>query len=142
MLDNEQISEVQKYFQCEIEDIEHVEDDTYMVEGQEYVICDDERADSLTADYIENIVWAFNPNFICNCIEGLSHSAMTGLEEMIKNIQVAQCESANDSILKILGNNLEDLIAAAIQCDGRGHFLSSYDADEIEITRDLYAYRQ
>lgn len=142
MLNEQQLLEVQKYFKCKLEDIEHVEDDTYLVEGLEYIICDDEEADRLTAEYIENSVWAFNPNFICNCIEDLSNSAKEGLEEMIKHIQIEQCESANDAILKILGNNLEDLIQDAIQCEGRGHFLSSYDGEEVEIRGGLYAYRQ
>ncbi len=142
MLNKQQLLEVQKYFQCESDEIEHVEDDTYMVCHQEHIICADKKADELAADYIENSLWAFNPSFICDCIDGLSDSARTAIEDMLKHSQQTLCEDANDAILRLVSGNLQDLINAAIQANGRGHFLSSYDGEEIEIARGLYAYRQ
>ncbi len=143
MLNEQQLLEVKKYFQCEADEIEHIEDDTYIVCRDEYIICDDERADRLTADYIHDSLWAFNASFICNFIDGLDElQCEEGMEAVIKIFQEQKCESANPVILRLVGNNLEALIQDAIMADGRGHFLSSYDCEEVEITGDLYAYRR
>lgn len=50
-------------------------------------------------------------------------------------------ESFNDVVTS---NHLidEDMVAdTAIEWDGRGHFLASYDGEEIELGDDLFAYR-
>ena len=36
---------------------------------------------------------------------------------------------------------LQHFIAKAVQADGSGHFLASYDGDEIDLGGNVYAYR-
>ena len=37
--------------------------------------------------------------------------------------------------------DIDKVVEACIDEDGRGHFLSSYDGEEIELSNDLFAYR-
>ena len=53
-------------------------------------------------------------------------------------------EDANDALTALIeaGSGMEDFIDAAINADGRGHFLASYDGEEIESDcRNVFAYR-
>ena len=58
---------------------------------------------------------------------------------MVKSFQEKHCESANDTILALI-DDLDEFVQDAISSDGRGHFLSSYDGEEVE-TENYYIYR-
>lgn len=119
------------------EDVSAVYNDswkTFEIIGAEYKVYTDEEADEEAADYIKNSLWAFNADFI------LQHSAAyeetTGREdeEIIKAIRMVQesiCEGAN-ALVKALICDIDTFINDAIDADGRGHFLSSYDGEEHE----------
>ena len=115
-------------------DIEEAEE---MIETGDYTVLTDEEADEQCAEYIKDSVWAFNSSFL---------SSMTGLpEEMYKAVQ-DKCEGAEDAVLQCIENScgIEDFIEAAVDADGRGHFMSSYDGEEAEVQIDgqyLYIYR-
>lgn len=103
----------------------------------EYVIAlSDEEADEAVKDYISVSLWAFNECFM---------SDMTGidLKVFVAFSQSNLCESANDAILSLVEKTcgLDKLVEAAIEADGRGHFLSGYDGEEIELECGAFAYR-
>lgn len=114
------------------EDIEDEGDNRFSVGKREYLVLTDEEADEEAKEYIENSLWAFNPSFLCDAL-GLPHLA----EEMISGFCEAKCEDANDTILAMLGGkysrNFEALVEDAINTDGRGHFMNSYDGNEDEV---------
>lgn len=94
-------------------------------DGCHLVLTDDE-ADEMAAEYIEESLWAFNASFL---------AGVTGVdEEVFKAIQANnRCEDNNEAMLRLVGDDLDQLIRDAIGADGRGHFLNNYDGNELEI---------
>lgn len=106
-------------------------------DGGEYAIAmNDEEADSACKEYITDTLWAFNEFFL---------TEMTGidLKVFVALSQSNLCEGANDAVLALVEKTcgIDELVAAAIDADGRGHFLSPYDGEEIELDCGAYAYR-
>ena len=119
-------------------DIEEAEE---KIETGDYTVLTDEEADEQCAEYIKDSLWAFNSDFILSeC--GLDLSGADSLRTM----QEKSCESANDFVLSLVEKTcgIESFIESAVSADGRGHFMSSYDGEEIEAQIDgqyLYIYR-
>jgi hypothetical protein len=106
------------------------------IDGDQYAIAfGDDEADKATTKYIQNSVWAFNPDFIANCTE----MPVEIFECMAKS---DMCESANDAIMACIDHTcgFDSFVRDAIDLDGRGHFLAFYDGEEIELT-NAYAYK-
>ena len=135
----------------DVEDIEVSEWDerTFEYGSEEYMVLTDVEAQNLAYDSMDDTLWAFNASFLygytLNNIE----------QEHIEKIQELY-EDANPIIRALLGDDKERMFDDAIGCDGRGHFLNTYDGDEIEAGRftthegfedsqfevhDLYIYR-
>lgn len=111
----------------------------YSIDGEEYAIGTDDDADNAALEYIKESVWAFNAEFIA---DEIGHHdllpAIKALNEM--------CEDGNDGILALIEafTTIDSFVESAISADGRGHFLSSYDGEEIEIeyaNEYYYIYR-
>lgn len=98
---------------------EYEEDDCHLV-------LTDEEADEKASEYIKESLWAFNPSFLAD---------VTGIDaEVFEAIQANnRCESNNDAIARLVGDDLESLISDAISSDGAAHFLNTYDGEENEI---------
>lgn len=78
-------------------------------------------------------VWAFNASFL---------SSFCDLpEEVFKALQPG-CESSNDAILSLIerSGGLDSFVKEAVSADGRGHLISSYDGEEIEVGQ-YYIYK-
>lgn len=118
--------------------ISSYDSDTLEAEGAEYLVLDDTDADARTKENILDSLWAFRAEFIASWVD---HEDTESFCKSLRTIQGDQCESANPVIKAMLGNNLDAFIRDAILSDGRGHFLSSYDSEEIELGSDYYAYR-
>lgn len=104
----------------------------------EYAIGTDEEADAACREYVESSAWAFNASFV------LSECGLPlELEDAIQAFQSKECESANDAIVALIEKacGMEAFTESAIAADGRGHFLASYDGEEMELDGNLYAYR-
>lgn len=112
--------------------------------GYEYLVYTDEEADDATKEYILDSLWAFNPHFILRHTQFFLASSVEedeAFEDSLKELQGRICEGANP-IVKALITNLDEFVSDAIDADGRGHFLASYDGEEIEINGGkFYAYR-
>ena len=108
-----------------------------MIESGDYLVLTDEEADDQCKDYIKESLWAFNADFL---------ESETGIPaDMFKAAQ-DKCEGANDAFLQIIerSDGLDSFVESAVSADGRGHFMSSYDGEEIETQIDgqyLYIYR-
>lgn len=125
------------------EDIQTTSYDYEFEYGDNYFVMTDDEADEKCAEAIKDSLWAFNASFIvAHCGKDVADSlgVTAGLEAAIRSIQEKLCESANPVIAKLI-NDLDYFIEDAIQCDGRGHFLSGYDGEENEQD-GYFIYRQ
>lgn len=111
-------------------------------EGATYRILDDDEADAAVVEYVKESLWAFNSDFLAD-ETGLPASVFKALSE--------QYEDANEAVLaiveKMVDGGVEEFAAEAASADGRGHFLSGYDGEEIDLCDRVtglvvaYAYR-
>lgn len=106
--------------------------------GVEYAIAyDEDEADQACYTYIEDSAWAFTPDFLAEMTE----MPVEIFEALVK---ANLCESANDAVMACINTTcgLCEVVACAIDADGRGHFLGVYDGEEIELTNsNAYAYQ-
>ena len=116
--------------------------------GNEYTIMDDDRAYATAYHEISQLLWAFNTDFILDHLkDDIKYSDapvdFDELKKALKALQEKLCEGAN-AIIHALIDDLNDFVDDAIAADGRGHFISSYDGEEHEVTVDgetYYIYR-
>jgi len=132
---DEQIESLAKW--AETEDIEELDYDHYglkvlEIDGYEYAIGTYEDVKIAAYEYIKNSVWTFNSWFIAD------HTTADIDTDIIEMIQ-EKCENGNDAILRLI-DDLDEFVDDAISADGLGHFMATYDSDEIEID-NLYLYR-
>lgn len=95
-----------------------------LIDDDEYAVANgDEEANKAAKEYIEETLCYFNPDFLAehsNMPESVfSHLASTGFDD--------------NEAYKCIIHNIDDFVDDAINADGRGHFLSSYDGEEVEI---------
>lgn len=133
------------YLDIDANDIERSKHDdlTLEADGGEYMVLTDSEADDRANEAIVQSLWAFNSSFILEQC-GLPLE----LEDMFKAWQSKECEGCNDAMEKLIDKccGLSDFCRAAIAADGRGHFLSQYDGNEIEqkveeTQETMYIYR-
>lgn len=108
-------------------------DTEFECESEEWLVCTDEEADELVAQHIRDSVWAFRASFLASHIEDLPESE-------IQRIQESMYEDANAVLTRLIGD-MDHFIDDAVSADGRGHFLSPYDGEEVEMG-DFVAYRR
>ena len=121
---------------CDADEVKEADygNNYFEAEGCEYLVLTDEEADEACIDYIKDSVWAFNSSFL---------SYFCDLPEEVFTALQPQCESSNEAILKLIERSeggFEGFVEEAISADGRGHFISSYDGEEIE-EGDYFIYR-
>lgn len=108
-------------------------DNYYEADSAEYLVLTDEEADERVIEYIKESLWAFNASFLAD---------FTGLPESIFTALQPQCEDANEAILALIDQKegIEYFSEQAVSADGRGHFLSGYDGEEVEAD-EYFIYR-
>ena len=106
----------------------------YSVGGCEYAIGTDEEATEAAKEAIRQSVWAFNADFLSGYMAGGELSA-----DDITRLRGDRCEDCNDAFLKLI-DDFDDFSDDAISADGRAHFLSTYDGEEME-EGDYFIYR-
>ena len=97
-----------------------------------FMVLTDGEAQARAQEYITETLWAFRPGFLARFIP-LNPGTIKAMQEALE-------ESANPAFLAML-KDLNRLCFEAIQEDGRGHFIASYDGEEIKLPGGLYAYR-
>jgi len=110
------------------------------VDGGEYALGTDAAADEAAQAYVADTVWAFNACFILEACD-----LPRDLAPAIRSFQEKECESANDALFalveKCCKGGIERFARLAVSADGRGHFLSPHDGDEIELAGVFSAFR-
>lgn len=138
-----------KFLEVELSEITEVPEDEdnaklpFVTEqGYEYMVLTDEEADEKARDYILDSLWAFNADFIISHCKGCAFMELWEIEEVEKGLRQIQeniCEGGN-GLIKALISDIDEFVDDAINADGRGHFMSSYDGEEHEQD-DLFIYR-
>lgn len=116
--------------------------DSFECGSWEYKVFTEEEADEAARGEILETLWAFNPEFILYHTDFYNHSTDREDDEFVaglSKLQSSLCESAN-SIIKALIVDLDRFVTQAIREDGRGHFISHYDGEEVE-SGGFYLYR-
>jgi hypothetical protein len=115
----------------------------FETEEAEYIVLTDTEADQSAKEYILDSLWAFNTDFILNHSKIMDDNLSDREEETVKKaferMQSELCESAN-AIVKAIISDIDEFIQDAIDSDGRGHFINSYDGEENEHG-EYYIYR-
>lgn len=113
------------------------ERDTYqelpiiIIDDEEYAVAEgEEMADKAARRAVEDSICYFNPSFLAN------HS---DVPEEVFDFLANKCFDNNEAY-KAMIYDVEDFIDDAIDADGRGHFLNSYDSKEHEIG-EYFLYR-
>lgn len=107
-----------------------------------YLVLTDKEANKICKDYIKATLWAFKTSYILQHMKGYKN--MTDYEnrsitKALSKLQESLCETANPIIERLI-DNLDEFVEDAINDDGRGHFLASYDGDEREVEVDKQKY--
>ncbi len=112
-----------------------LEDAQHEIDMEDTLVLTDKQADEMVRDYIEEMVWGFTPSFL-QSHTGVDADAIEKIQEM--------CEGANKP-LKAMIKDFDHFVEDAVSCDGRGHFLASYDHEENHVQIDdidYYIYRR
>lgn len=117
---------------------------TVEIGGGEWTVMSDSEADIEANEQVWYRAWAFTPSFLAAHMTGGKEVA-----EATESYRHENCENANESTqaLIVASSGKDHFIEDAIKTDGRGHFLSPYDGEELELEwrGDLaafFAYRQ
>jgi hypothetical protein len=110
---------------------------TLKVWDREYMVLSEQERNEKVKEYIQETLWAFIPSFLAE---------ETGLPEEVFRALSEKYESGNDAILALVEKTcgLDAFVKAAVEADGYGHFLASYDGKEGKVTvegEDYFIYR-
>jgi len=134
--------ELSKFLGCEVEEITETTYGTYEQGRCEYMVLTDAEAEVEAKKRILDDIWAFRASWLIRHVKGyakLSQEQEKTLVEAIEMLQDKLCESANPILLAMI-ENTNVFIADAIDADGRGHFLGTYDGEEVEAG-EFFIYR-
>ena len=124
--EQEKIEALAKHLDCSIDEAVNSMDD--------YLVYTDDEADEAVYNYIEESVCFFRSDFIA------AHTEVD--KEVISKLQEFH-EDSNQAI-KSLIKDFDHFVNDAVLCDGRAHFLSSYDGEENKVNVNgniYYVYR-
>lgn len=107
--------------------------EVYSFKKKEYAIGNAEVVKEALEEHIKNSVWTFNSSFL---------SDYTNLPEKVFTKLQDTCEDSNDTVLELIKKfgGISGFIEKAIESDGSGHFLASYDGKENQ-ENDYFIYR-
>ena len=124
--EQEKIEALAKHLDCSI--------DEAVVSMDDYLVYTDDEADEAVYNYIDESVCFFRSDFIA------AHAEVD--EEVIKKLQ--ELHEGSNQAIKSLIKDFDHFVNDAVLCDGRAHYLSSYDGEENEINVNgniYYVYR-
>ena len=130
------IEALAKFLEISIEDIIETDSGTLEADGSEFFVLTDEDADAKAYEEIEELLWAFNADFI------IDMCGFSGGEKSLTAMQRESCEDCNEFIKAMIEGTctLDTFVQSAIETDGRGHFISMYDGEENEQD-EYFIYR-
>ena len=130
------IEALAKFLEIGIEDITETDWGTLEADGSEFLVLTDEEADAKAYEEIEESLWAFNADFI------IDMCGFSGGEKSLIAMQRESCEDCNEFIRAMIEGTcgMDSFVESAIESDGRGHFISGYDGEEVEQD-EYFIYR-
>ena len=122
------------FLEVEVTDFEINNDEYILPNGDSYFVLTDQEADEYATSEIEDMLWAFNPDFL---------ASYTGLHKAVFEALAGGYENSNEAIMALINNagSMDEFVQDCMDADGRGHFVTNYDGEEIELENDYYAYR-
>ena len=131
------------FLEIDIEDLKLEEHEHWGLEVYNgYAVGTDEEATEAAGKNIKDSLWSFRAEFLAE---------MTDIPSSVFEALQPQCENSNDAVRVLIEKTcgLEDFIESAIDSDGRGYYLASYDFEEHEASftdeqsdeQTLYFYR-
>lgn len=97
-------------------------------DGTLWLVGSEREADKAAKEYILDSLWAFKTSFIAS-VANLSNAEERAIEKMQRDMS----EDANPIIRRIIGESkLNHFVKMAIDADGRGHFLSPWNGEEVD----------
>lgn len=122
------------FLEVEVTEFEINNDEYILPNGDSYLVLTDDEADEWATTEINEMLWAFNADFL---------ASYTGLHEAVFVALAEGYEKSNEAIMALINNagSMDEFVQECIDADGRGHFVANYDGDEIELENDYYAYR-
>jgi hypothetical protein len=112
-------------------------DNLYSVGREEYLVLTDEEADEEVKEYIRESLWAFNIDFLSRYCDALDNFRV---KESFRNVQEQTCEDCNELVYALVKDNFDTVVNDACLEDGRGHFLATYDSEELSSIVDGVEY--
>ena len=102
-----------------------------IIDDKEYAVAGgEEEATKATRQAVEDTICYFRPDFL---------AAHSDVPEKVFMFLAGSCFDDNEAY-KAMIYDVEDFIDDAIDADGRGHFLNTYDSKEYEIG-EYFLYR-
>jgi len=92
------------------------------------VFFNDELVRNAVAEHVENSIEFFTAEFL--------QRHVAGGKLPIEAIEAIQAHKDANEIFTKMVDNMDDFVQDAIDADGTGHFLATYDGKEIVYTRD------
>jgi hypothetical protein len=127
---------------CDIDEIYESDSSAYGLDvygggRAEFAVATNDEANKASENYIRDSILAFNATFILSCCE-----LPFALRKAIESYQKEECENANEPLLELVEKTcgIKKFAEKAIQSDGRGHFLATYDGQERE-RNGIFIYR-
>lgn len=114
--------------------------------GDEFLVCDEGGKQDALEENIKESLWAFNAEFIVDHMSArktMSYKECQDITKALREMQEKLCESANPLVMSMI-TNIDRFIEDAVNTDGAGHFLNTYDGEEHEFTFEgevYYVYR-
>jgi hypothetical protein len=96
--------------------------------NEEYLVLTNDEADELCEERILDSLWAFNKSFLDCHSEAIANIDDDVWQELATN----QCENLNETVRKLI-DDIDSFVEDAVGADGRGHFISFYDGEEVEV---------
>ena len=122
------------FLEVGVTDFEINNDEYILSNGDSYFVLTDQEADEYATSEIEDMLWAFDANWL---------AGYTGLHKAVFEALAEGYEKSNEAIMALINNagSMAEFVQDCMDADGRGHFVANYDGDEIELENDYYAYR-
>lgn len=129
---------IKMHFEVNESDYNFCEEENILnILNKDYLLLTNAEATNIARENIKNSLWCFKSGFL---------EEMTGIDAEVFEILQEKYEDSNNAILKLIESNcgIDDFIETAINYDGRGHFIASYDGEEECLSYediDLFLYR-
>ena len=115
-----------------VEEVKHLYENTFEVNGDEYIVLSDEERKEAVIENIKESASYFSSSFL---------AGETELPEIVFESLVDKNEAVVKIIEKLADGGISGFAKRAVEADGFGHFLNGYNGEEKELPNGFYAYQ-